>query len=259
MRLSLTLICAALLCVQAQAEIRWFNLATEDVARAANFYSALFGWRTVVTPSGGRICLVGDVPIGGISSISENDPDADESQWIPGILVDEVTASRAAAVQLGAKVEIDVTTEPEWGTFALITDPEGAPFIVATLERNIGGLTTAGTWVWADLWAKDTAKAAAFYGQVLGFETDGPAEALYFTARDTAEASLIQITDDEIEQSWAPYIGVASLEETLQQAEALGGEVLLKPDTEFREGKAALVADPTGAAFFVFELEAQYL
>ena len=192
MRSSLALICVALLTAALQApaanaEIRWFNLATEDVDRAARFYSALFGWRTQVTPSGGRTCFLDGVPIGGISGISEQNAETNESQWIPGILVDDVAASRDAAVELGASVEIDVTSQPEWGTFALLSDPQEAPFIIATLERNIGGLTQPGTWVWADLWASDSAAAAAFYGKVLGFGTAGPEEAPYFVARDVAQ------------------------------------------------------------------------
>ena len=46
---------------------------------------------------------------------------------------------------------------------------------------------------------------------------------------------------------------------TLEDARRLGGEVLLEPTEDFREAKAALIADPTGAAFFVYELDEAYL
>ena len=58
-----------------------------------------------------------------------------------------------------------------------------------------------------------------------------------------------------IETSWAPYVGVADLQKTLARAVELGGRVLLEPDPEIGGGRVALLADPSGGAFFVYELE----
>ncbi len=60
-----------------------------------------------------------------------------------------------------------------------------------------------------------------------------------------------------MEPGWAPYIGVANLEATLARARELGGEVLLEPNQEIYAGRVAVLADPTGVAFLVVELEGE--
>lgn len=238
----------------ANAEVRWFSLATEDAGRATVFYSGLFGWTIERSPSGDYVALLDGVPIAGISQIDEDIEDVEEAQWVPAFLVDDVAHAESVAVRNGATVVTSTLRTPGWGTFALLTDPEAAPFIVANIEQNIGGLTVPGSWVWADLWAKDVPAAVRFYGAVLGYDTKEIDGVRVFTSEGTPEASIVPIEDDTIEQGWAPYIGVVSLAETMEKAQALGGEILLEPSKDFADGDAALIMDPTGAAFFVYEL-----
>lgn len=242
----------------ASAEVRWFSLATEDAQKATTFYASLFGWTIEPSSTGGYVCFLHGVPVAGISEIEQTDPDMDESQWVPAILVADVEQAQAAAVRDGAEVAVEMERKPGWGTFALLMDPEDAPFIIARVERNIGGLTTAGSWVWADLWAKDVESAVGFYGRVLDYQTRMIDDVLVFTSAGSPEASIVEIQQEGIDQGWAPYIGVNSLADTMHVAVELGGTVLMEPDEQFINGDAALIMDPTGAAFFVYELGEDY-
>ena len=57
----------------------------------------------------------------------------------------------------------------------------------------------------------------------------------------------MQRPNDDIEPFWLTHFAVGNLAEAAERAEALGGEVLLGPDPELRDGTIALVVDPTGA------------
>ena len=71
----------------------------------------------------------------------------------------------------------------------------------------------------------------------------------------TIGAGLVEIENKQVDPIWAPYLGVADLKAIVAQAKALGGRILLEPSPELGEGRVALLADPTGGAFFVYELE----
>jgi predicted enzyme related to lactoylglutathione lyase len=258
MRHWVLLVLLMLLPAHAAAEIRWFSLATEDVQEATAFYSALFGWTMERSQTGGFICFLNGVPVAGISEIEQIDPDVDESQWVPAMLVADVAEAQAKAVETGAELVNPIEHVRGWGEFALLMDPHEAPFIIARLDRNVGGLTMPGTWVWADLWAKDVDASVGFYRSVLDYETRLINDVLVFTSAGTPEASIMEIRQDHLEQGWAPYIGVSALVEAMEAATSLGGKVLVPPDGQFRDGKAALLMDPAGAAFFVYELGEEY-
>ncbi len=51
---------------------------------------------------------------------------------------------------------------------------------------------------------------------------------------------------------WIAYFGVADVEKAVQQAQELGGKVLLPPTDVPGFGRAAVLRDPQGAAFGVF-------
>ena len=148
---------------------------------------------------------------------------------------------------------------PGYGSYAEIEDPQGAPVTLAVTERSLGGTEGPGAWVWAELWTTDVAAASSFYGEVVGFErsaVDRPKGAYpIFVAAGEPRAGLVAIEDREIEPGWAPYLGVTDLAATIKRCRELGGRVLLEPAADLAQGRVALLADPTGGAFFVYRLE----
>ena len=128
-------------------------------------------------------------------------------------------------------------------------------------ERPLGGIQGPGNWVWAELWTTDQEASSRFYSQVIGWKfvevsrPDGPYPT--FQSAGKARAGLVPIEKGAMEPGWAPYIGVADLEATLARARELGGKVLLEPNQEIYQGRVAALADPTGVAFLVVELEGE--
>ena len=266
-RLALLLLgaCPALLPRGAQAagEIYWFSLLSENVEAAAQFYSELFGWEIVPSPTGGLMALRNGQPFAGLNSIENRIPEASESLWLAAITVADPPASVAAAKRLGATIHQDVTELEGWGRYALIQDPQGAPLLVVEPEQPLGGTSGYSGWRWAELWTHDTAAAADFYKQVIGYELEDVAvgDGTYSVLRSSGKrnAGLVHLERDDIAPRWAPYVGVTDLRAVLVRVWQEGGKVLREPaEVDFAAAGAnrvALIADPSGAALFLYQLD----
>ena len=103
------------------------ELASTDVAKAKEFYGALFDWKLEdmqMGPGGTYTMIrVGEGTGGGI--MRQLMPGA-PSGWVPYVQVDDVRAATAKARSLKAKIYRDVTEIPGVGVFAIIGDPTGA-------------------------------------------------------------------------------------------------------------------------------------
>jgi len=115
--------------------------------------------------------------------------------------------------------------------------------------------------VWAELWTDDIAKAADFYAEVVGYEQtsverdDG--EYPIFQAAGDPKAGIVEIQYEGVKPGWAPYIGITNMQDTLRQTIELGGLIYLAPEDTSDDGRVALLGDPLGTAFFVYELDGE--
>ncbi len=182
-----------------------------------------------------------------------------ETTWLAVIVVEDLRASVRTARRLGASVGKGVTRVKGYGSYAVIEDPQTVPVMLAVTERPLGGNEGPGAWVWAELWTDDLEASSKFYGEVVGYDRSDieRADGDYplFLWGDEPRAGLVAIEDPAIEPGWAPYLGVTDLAATVKRATEIGGEVLLPPAAELANGRVALLEDPTGGAFFIYQLE----
>ncbi len=102
------------------------ELHTQDPERAKKFYRELFDWKYEDVPDMDyTIINVGEGTGGGM--MKSPMPDA-LPQWVPYVLVDDISASTEKAKSLGATVLADVTEIPGMGSFSMLVDPTGAAF-----------------------------------------------------------------------------------------------------------------------------------
>ena len=113
---------------------------------------------------------------------------------------------------------------------------------------------------WIDASHPDPEAALAFYRGLFGWELedvmpDG-SEARYFIGRirggDVAALASIP-PGAPSEPSWNTYIRVASADETAARVREAGGSVVAEPFDVLDSGRMAVVTDPEGAAFCVWE------
>lgn len=117
----------------------------------------------------------------------------------------------------------------------------------------------SGAFIWYELMARDADRAAAFYGEVLGWTARGFGSGEHgdyrlFVANDGAEvAGLMALpTDNDCdagEPGWVGYIGVDDTDSMTAAVVADGGRQFVPPTDIPGVGRFAVVADPQGAVF----------
>jgi predicted enzyme related to lactoylglutathione lyase len=116
-----------------------------------------------------------------------------------------------------------------------------------------------GTPSWVELSAADPDAAAAFYGELMGWETTdpGPAEETggyrMFQLGAKRIAGLMGHMQEGQPTAWATYISVADADETAEKVKAAGGSVFIEPMDVMDIGRMAYFADPAGAVFAVWQ------
>lgn len=109
---------------------------------------------------------------------------------------------------------------------------------------------------WVDLSAPDVDAAAAFYRSILGWEfaETGPEYGGYrMASRGGRFAAGVGPQEGDAPAVWVLYFAVESADRTAERARELGGTVLVEPFDVATQGRMAVVADPSGAAFGLWQ------
>jgi predicted enzyme related to lactoylglutathione lyase len=113
-----------------------------------------------------------------------------------------------------------------------------------------------GTPTWIDLGVPDLDRALAFYGAVFGWEFDvGPEETGRYTmcflrGRRVAAISALH---DPARVFWNVYLATDDCDRTAERARAAGGTLLVEPMDVMDQGRMAIVRDPVGAQFGLWQ------
>ena len=117
----------------------------------------------------------------------------------------------------------------------------------------------AGVPCWIDTRRADVGPAAAFYGGLFGwaFEDVAPegAPGRYLMARLGGRdvAGLAEAADGAGPAAWTTFVQVDSADRAAEVAAASGGTVLMEPADAGAAGRFALLSDPAGAVFGVWQ------
>lgn len=240
----------------------WADLVTDDVVKARDFYSQLFGWK-FWGYGAYSIAVNNDTALGGMfhKSRPANDPKA-RPRWFGYISVPNVAKAQKAVATAGGRVLAPAQNFPKRGEQAVFADPEGAIFGV--MKSGSGDppdyLAEPGDWMWIQLLSRDARKATEFYRSVARYEVvENPAanrlNDYILTSKGYARATVRTLATkrEDVNPTWLPYVRVKNVSETLAKAKQLGGSVLIDPSPEMLQGGVAVIADPTGAAIGVME------
>ncbi len=119
----------------------------------------------------------------------------------------------------------------------------------------------AGTPSWVDLMSPDVDASKAFYQAVFGwdaedqFDPDGNRVYTMFSLDGKSVAGLGGQPPGmgEMPAIWNTYISVDDAETCAEKVTAAGGTVMMPPMQVMESGHMAVLADPTGAAFSVWQ------
>ncbi len=117
-----------------------------------------------------------------------------------------------------------------------------------------------GTFSYAELATSDAVSARAFYTGLFGWEVDEtPMDVgVYYMFRkgDHVAAAMHQMGPGQaagMPPHWGSYVTVAGVDGSAARAAELGGTVLMAPFDVMDAGRMAVVQDPTGAVFSLWE------
>jgi uncharacterized protein len=239
----------------------WVELATNDVQRAGEFYTALLGWqyRESHTQSGEYFVATNNgFDVAGMYP-SEGPPG-----WVPQIAVSDTTAAAERVEILGGRVTAGPIQLPREDSLVYAVDPTGAPIVLRTpaagwvfMSGDVGAYTSG------DLQTRDGEVADEFYQRMFGYSSEQIGDGRDI---DYAEWSLDGRPmlyryvmgpeyPPDTPSHWLIYF-VADPAETTDatavRAIALGGGIVVQPH-DTRLGRVAVLSDPCGATFAVID------
>jgi predicted enzyme related to lactoylglutathione lyase len=119
-----------------------------------------------------------------------------------------------------------------------------------------------GTPSWVDLGVPDLDRALQFYGAVFGWDFDvGPAEYDRYTMcllRGRRVAAIFEVHDPSRRGFWQVYLATDDCDRTAERARKAGGTLLMEPMDVMGDGRMAVVRDPVGARFALWEGRAHH-
>ena len=161
----------------------------------------------------------------------------------------------------GGKLHWGPKTLGPRGEVALVADAQNAPFVVMRAAQGDPPDATPAVngWLWNELWTPDPEAATRFYEKLASYhvKANDDDDRVYYVleAGGQPRAGVTRLNATEVKPNWLPYVRVADVETTVRQVESLGGRVLIAPTPKIRDGRVALIQDPTGAAVAIQEWE----
>jgi uncharacterized protein len=245
----------------------WTDLATGDVAAAADFYGALFGWQFqsagpdaggygFFTLHGATVAAVGPVPQEGA-----------RPGWTVYFQTSDADATAEAVQKAGGTVRAAPSDVFTAGRLAAFTDPTGAEFAVWQPgdTKGLGAVTDENTLCWTELYTTDAAAATGFYRDVFGWQTEdvpmGPGTYTVVRPASGGESGshggIMQLPPENLARGsgseWHPYFEVADCDATAALATGRAASVLIPPMDAEGVGRLAMFSDPQGAAFAIIK------
>jgi predicted enzyme related to lactoylglutathione lyase len=257
----------------------WVDTDQPDVDVAIEFYGGLFGWtfQDATPPDAPQRYVIAQLDGRDAAAVAgPREPGGSgEAVWSTYVAVDDVDATAARLVSLGAtEVTAPVDAGPG-GRTATFTDQESAEFRLWQARRRLGAQVAnePGAWNFSDLHTADLDAAADFYGQAFGWSihnlgygtaiqvpgygdhlestTDPDIRTRQASAPDGFEdviGAFVPAGDDE-PPHWHVTFTVADRDGVAASVERLGGVVLSSTEDDWT--RTALVRDPAGASFTV--------
>ena len=245
----------------------WVTNLQHDVPAARVFYGTLFGWEMESGPGdvapyatgrlrGREVAAIGTMPV------SDATP-----AWVTEVSTDdlEVTVGRVRAA--GGEVLQEVVDFSPVGRLGVFTDPLGATFCVweAGTRQGAQVVNESSAWSMSALQTDDPGRAARFYGDVFGWETEAFGPATMFRLPGYVGGEEAQPVPRDVvavmvpaaagaPALWGVDFWIDDVERAVDDVRRLGGSVLAGPYDAPPSFSQAVVADPGGAAFSLSEL-----
>ncbi len=118
-----------------------------------------------------------------------------------------------------------------------------------------------GSFCWIELMTSDAAAARTFYTRLFHWTVNeipmGEMGTYYIFQKDGRDVAAMY-EERRTPPAWQSYVAVASADAAAEQIKSLGGQVHMGPMDVFDSGRMAVVSDPQGAFFAVWEARSHH-
>ncbi len=247
----------------------WVDLATGDVDGAKAFYGELFGWESVLLPTGDlpgtyTMFLKGGHRVAGLGVLPD---DAAPPVWSTYVAVEDVDAVVGRVLAAGGAVVMPAMDVMDSGRMAFIADPTGASLGLWQAGSHIGAelVNEPGTYTWSELLTDDADAAREFLTEVFGYRAEtadtpaGPYTTFWADGNleGHAAAGMMAKTPQmgALPNHWGVYFCVDDVDASAGKAARAGGGVVAGPMNVPGIGRIAVIRDPQGGVFSVMSYE----
>jgi hypothetical protein len=242
----------------------WVELGTTDQAAAKNFYTSLFGWSPNDMPMGPgeyyTIFKLEDRDTAAAYTLHPDRSGGAPPHWMLYISVVSADDSAARATQAGGTVLAPPFDVFDAGRMAVVQDPTGATFSLWQPKANqgVGIAGVDGTLCWADLLTRDVPRARQFYSDLFGWEIapgqHDPSGYLHIKNGEAFIGGMPPVGPQPgVPPHWLLYFLTSDCDASAEKAKSSGASVHYGPTTMEGVGRWAIVADPQGAVFALFQ------
>jgi uncharacterized protein len=246
----------------------WIELEAADQDAAKKFYGELFGWTWDDNPIGPNdfytIFKIGDRQVGATYTMPpQRRGQGVPPHWLVYVATESADASAKRATELGATIVAGPMDVSDAGRMAVIRDPGGAHFCVWEAKKHVGSRITGvpGTLCAADLVAAaDQDAASDFYEKLFGWqikkEDEEPGHRYYHIFNGGEFIGGIppaSFAPKGAPSHWQIYVQVADCKASVAKAKSLGAQIYMPTMKVEDVGWMAIVADPEGASFAMFQ------
>jgi uncharacterized protein len=242
------------------------ELGTTDQKAAKKFYMDLFGWTVDDAPMGpnefySMFKLDGKEAAAAYTLRSDQRAHGVPPHWMIYVSTNNVDESARRATELGGTVIAQPFDVMEAGRMAVVQDPTGATFCMWQPKQSSGITTksTDGAFCWADLNTSDVARASEFYTKLFGWKLEksenDPSGYLHIKNGEEYIGGIppAEHRDPNTPPHWLLYFETSNCDASVDKAKQSGAKVYYGPVSMENVGRFAVLADPQGAVFSVFQ------
>lgn len=244
----------------------WMELATSDQQGAKKFYQDLFGWSVDDAPMGpgefySMFKLDGKDAAAAYTLRQDQKAHGVPPHWMLYIATDNVDDSARRVSELGGTVIAQPFDVMDVGRMAVVQDPTGVHFCLWQAKRSpgIAARNTDGAFCWADLNTPDVARAGEFYTKLFGWtlEKDEKDPSGYTHIKNGDEyiggIPSAEHLNPNAPPHWLLYFETSNCDASVEKAKRNGAKVFFGPESMENVGRLAVLSDPQGAVFSVFQ------
>lgn len=244
----------------------WMELATTDQGASKKFYTDLFGWTVDDMPMGpdeyySMFKIDGKDAAAGYTLRKDQQAQGVPPHWMLYIATDDADDSARRVTELGGAVLAPPFDVMDIGRMAVVQDPTGATFCLwqAKKHSGVGAKDVDGAFCWADLNTSDAARASEFYTRLFGWTLEksekDPSGYLHIKNGDDYIGGIpsAEQVPPNTPPHWLLYFETSNCDASADKAKRNGAKIGFGPLSMEGVGRFAIVIDPQGAAFALFQ------